>query len=44
MTFVNLGSDELAVFEEDVFKEILQQMVSVQPPIGNFTVNYSIYY
>ena len=42
MTFVYLGSNELAVFEEDVFKEILQQMVLVQPPVGYVLVQFSI--
>ena len=32
MTYVNLMSNQLVVFEEGVFKEMLQQMVSVQPP------------
>ena len=42
MTFVYLAWNQLVVFEEGVFKEILQQMVSVKPPIGNCTVNGSI--
>ena len=44
MTYVDLYYNQLVVFEEGVFKEILQQMVSVQPPIGYVSVNYSIYY
>ena len=42
MTYVNLMSNQLVVFEEGVFKEMLQQMVSVQPHTGGVTVLYSI--
>ena len=42
MTYVNLMSNQLVVFEEGVFKEMLQQMVSVQPSIGYVDVSDSI--
>ena len=42
MTRVSLNSNELVVFEEGVFKEILQQMVLVQPPVGYVLVQFSI--
>ena len=42
MTYVNLMSNQLVIFEEGVFKKMLQQMVSVQPPTGGVTVLYSI--
>ena len=38
---VDLGSNKLTVFEEGVFKEILQQMMSVQFPIGRVHLNGS---
>ena len=41
-TYVNLMLNELVVFEEGVFKEMLQQMVSVQPPKGYVNIEYSI--
>ena len=44
MTYVDLSSNELAVFEEGVFKEMLQQMVSVQPPIGGVNIGKSIFF
>ena len=44
MTVIDLYFTELTVFEEGVFKEMLQQMVSVQPPIGYVSVIESIYY
>ena len=34
--------NELVVFEEGVFKDMLQQMVSVQPPKGYVNIEYSI--
>ena len=39
---VDLGSNKLTVFEEGVFKEILQLMVLVQPPVGYVLVQFSI--
>ena len=44
MTYVNLMSNQLVVFEEGVFKEMLQQMVSVQPPIGGVNIGKSIFF
>ena len=42
MTYVDLRFNELAVFEEGVFKEMLKQMVSVQFPTGYVDVLLSI--
>ena len=39
---VDLGSNELVVFEEGVFKEILQQMVLVKPNVGYVSLYNSI--
>ena len=44
MTFVYLDYNQLTVFEEGVFKEMLQQMVSVQPPIGYVNIAGSIFF
>ena len=44
MTRVSLDYNELVVFEEGVFKEMLQQMVSVQPPIGYVNIAGSIFF
>ena len=44
MTVVELADNKLDVFEEGVFKEMLQQMVSVQPPIGRVYLDYSIFF
>ena len=44
MTEIDLGSNQLDVFEEGVFKEMLQQMVSVQPPIGGVNIGKSIFF
>ena len=44
MTVVELADNKLDVFEEGVFKEMLQQMVSVQPTIGYVSLYQSIYY
>ena len=41
---VNLPANQLTVFEEGVFKEMLQQMVSVQPPKGSVVLEYSIFF
>ena len=38
---VNLPANQLTVFEEGVFKEMLQQMMSVQFPIGRVHLNES---
>ena len=43
MTGVDLSDNKLVVFEEGVFKEMLQQMVSVQPPKGRVEIYNSIY-
>ena len=43
MTEVDLSDNKLVVFEEGVFKEMLQQMVSVQPPKGRVEIYNSIY-
>ena len=42
MTYLNLMSNQLVVFEECVFKEMLKQMVSVQFPTGYVSLNISI--
>ena len=39
---VHLSDNELVVFEEGVFKEMLQQMVSIQPPIGYVSIQHGI--
>ena len=44
MTYVDLRFNELAVFEEGVFKEILQQMVLVKPNVGYVYLNGSIFF
>ena len=44
MTCVNLDYNELDVFEEGVFKEMLQQMMSVQFPIGSVRIDISIFF
>ena len=43
MTYVTLSSNQFTVFEEGVFKEMLQQMVSVKPPIGLVQIGGSIF-
>ena len=43
-SWVDLYSNELVVFEEGVFKEMLQQMVSVQPTIGGVNIAYSKFF
>ena len=43
MTWVGLAGNRLTVFEEGVFKEMLQQMVSIQPPIGSVRIDISIF-
>lgn len=35
--------DGLTLFEEDVFKEMLEQMVSVHPPVGMVYVEESMH-
>ena len=42
MTRIDLQWNKLTVFEEGVFKEMLQQMKSVQPPVGYVDVSASI--
>ena len=44
MTYVNLMSNQLVVFEEGVFKEMLQQMVSAQSPKGYVSLYESIFF
>ena len=44
MARVYLPYNQLVVFEEGVFKEILQQMVSAQPPVGYVFVQSSTVY
>ena len=43
ITDVSLSLNDLVVFEEGVFKEMLQQMVSAQPPNRRVYVDGSIY-
>ena len=42
VTQIDLGFNEFAVFEEGVFKDILQQMISVQLPIGYINIEKSM--
>ena len=42
MTRVDLQWNKLTVFEEGVFKEMLQQMESVHSPVGYVDVSASI--
>ena len=44
MTWVDLGYNQLVVFEEGVFKAMLQQMMSIQPTIGYVDVSGSIFF
>ena len=44
MTRIDLQWNNLTVFEEGVFKEMLQQMKSVQPPIGGVNIGKSIFF
>ena len=44
MTYVDLSYNQLVVFEEGVFKEMLQQMVSAQSPKGYVSLYESIFF
>ena len=41
MASINLNYNFLAVFEEDVFKIVLQQMMSVNPRVGYISLSSS---
>ena len=43
MTWVSLSDNQLTVFEEGVFKEMLQQMVSLKQTNGYVDIDNSIF-
>ena len=43
MTWVSLSDNQITVFEEGVFKEMLQQMVSLKQTNGYVDIDNSIF-